>query len=109
MKTVDIDKVKDGIKEIALRLGRADVLAVGLFGSLARGDFGDRSDIDVFVITSKELPLEEQHEFYRAFNKLIPQFKRDVTVLVYDLEAVKKVPTWQTLNMLRDARFVYDR
>jgi len=109
MKTVDVEKVKDRIRQLALRLDRPDVLAVGLFGSLARGDFDDRSDIDVFVITAEEIPLKEQDQVYCAFSKLIPQFKRDVTVLVYDLEAVKKVPTWQTLNMLRDARFVHDR
>ena len=109
MKTIDIQKVKDEIGRITLRLGREDVLAVGLFGSLARGDFHERSDIDVFVITLKELPLDEQHKFYHDYHELIGQFHRDITVLVYDVAGLKCVPCWHTLNMVKDAQFVYDR
>ena len=39
---MDIEGVNDKVKQIALRLGRKDILAVGLFGSLARGDFDER-------------------------------------------------------------------
>lgn len=38
------------------------VLKVILFGSCARGQINDKSDIDLFVITEKEIELEE--EFY---------------------------------------------
>ena len=40
---------------------------------------------------------------------MIPQFGRDITVLVYDINGVKRIPTWQTLNLVKDACFVYDR
>jgi hypothetical protein len=40
---------------------------------------------------------------------LIPRFGRDITVLVYDINGLKRVPTWQTLNLVKDACFVYDR
>jgi hypothetical protein len=40
---------------------------------------------------------------------LIPRFGRDVTVLVYDINGLKRIPTWQTLNLVKDACFVYDR
>jgi len=82
---------------------------VGLFGSLARGDFDERSDVDIFVITEEEIPLREQDELYYAFSELIPQFGRDITVLVYDIKGLKRIPTWQTLNLVRDGCFVYDR
>ena len=106
---VDVQRVKDEIREIALRLGKKGMLAVGLFGSLARGDFDERSDIDIFVITEEAIPLREQDELYYAFSELIPRFGRDVTVLVYDIKGLKRIPTWQTLNLVKDARFVYDR
>jgi len=106
---VNVEEVLEEIGRIASELGRDDVLAVGLFGSLARGDFDERSDIDIFVITKDELTIEEQDELYRIFSRLIPRFKRDITLLVYDLDGLKRVPTWQTLNMLRDARFAFDR
>ena len=102
-------EILDEIKKIALDLKRDDVLAVGLFGSLARGDFNERSDIDVFVITSRELSLEEQDKLYQEFSKLIEIFRRDVTVLVYDIESLKKVPSWQTLNLIKDGIFAYDK
>ena len=106
---VDIQKVKDEVKQITLRLGKEEILAVGLFGSLARGGLDERSDIDIFVITEKEIPLREQDELYYAFSELIPRFGRDITVLVYDINGLKRIPTWQTLNLVKDACFVYDR
>jgi len=104
-----IQKVKDEVRQITLRLGKKEILALGLFGSLARGDFDERSDIDIFVITEKEIPLKEQDELYYAFSELIPRFRRDITVLVYDIDGLKRIPTWQTLNLVKDACFVYDR
>jgi len=106
---VNIQKVEDGVRQIALRLGKKGILAVGLFGSLARGDFDERSDIDVFVITEEEISLRKQDELYYAFSELIPRFGRDVTVLVYDIKGLKRIPAWQTLNLVKDARFVYDQ
>ena len=61
---MDVQKIKDGVRQITLRLGKKTVLAVGLFGSLTRGDFDERSDIDIFVITEKEIPLKEQDELF---------------------------------------------
>jgi len=104
-----IDRIKEEVRQIALRLGKRQILAVGLFGSLTRGDFDDRSDIDIFVITEAESPLREQDELYYAFSGLVPKFGRDITVLVYDIKALKRIPTWQTLNLVKHGRFVYDR
>ena len=106
---MDIEKIKDEIRRITLDSQRKDLLAVGLFGSMARGNYRERSDIDVFVITEEPLSLEEQHGLYYLYSELIGQFHRDVTVLVYDIKDLKTVPSWQTLNMVKDAQFVYDR
>ena len=103
-------RVKDDVREVVLKLGRKEILAVGLFGSMARGDFDERSDIDIFVITETELPLSEQDELYYIFSsELIPKLGRDVTILVYDMNGLKRVPSWQTLNLIKDACFIYDR
>lgn len=106
---LDIERVKEKVRKIAQELGKKEVLAVGLFGSLTRGDFDERSDIDIFIITEEELPLREQDGLYYTFSELIPEFKRDISVLVYDINGLKKIPTWQTLNLIKDAYFVYDR
>lgn len=106
---MDIERVKEGVRKITLRLGKKEILAVGLFGSLTRGGFDKKSDIDIFVITAKEIALRGQDELYYTFSELIPKFRRDITVLVYDINGLKKIPTWQTLNLVKDAYFVYDR
>ena len=97
------EEIVDEIGRIVKDLGRKDVLAAGLFGSMARGDFHERSDIDVFVVTEKELGIKEQDQFYYAFSELIRRFGRDVTVLIYDVRSLKRVPSWQTLKMVKDA------
>jgi predicted nucleotidyltransferase len=107
--TLDIEKIKAEARRIALALERQDVLAVGLFGSLARGTYHERSDIDIFVVTERGLSLKEQDELYYAFSELIGVFHRDVTVLAYDLKGIKEVPGWHTLQMIKDAQFVLDR
>mgnify|MGYP000626562296 CR=1 FL=1 len=96
------------IKRILENFGREDVLAAGLFGSLARGDYDERSDIDIFIITEKELEIKEQDEFYYVFSELRRKFGRDITVLIYDIKSLKRVPSWQTLNMIKDSIFAYD-
>jgi predicted nucleotidyltransferase len=106
---LNIDDVKEKIKQIILRLGKREILAVGLFGSLARGDLDKRSDVDIFVITEKEPSLRDQDELYFTFSPLISQFGRDITVLIYDINSLKKIPSWQTLNLLKDAYFVDDQ
>jgi len=107
--SIDIESVKNEVRGVALQLRKKEVLAVGLFGSLTRGDFNERSDIDIFVTTERELSLREQDELYYAFSELTSRFGRDVTVLVYDIDGLKRIPTWQTLNLVKDACFVYDR
>jgi predicted nucleotidyltransferase len=102
-----LEEVEREVRQIAV--GLRDVLAVGLCGSLARGDAHARSDIDIFVITEREFSLAEQDALYEAFSPLIARFGRDITVLVYDVESLQQVPTWHTLSMMKDARFVHDR
>lgn len=106
---MDIEKIKEKIKNIVIGLKKEDILAVGICGSLARGDFHEKSDIDIFVITKRGLTLKEQDELYFLFSEVLYEFKRDISVIVYDLDSLKKVPTWQTLNLIKDANFIYDR
>jgi hypothetical protein len=48
-------------------------------------------------------------DWVTVIHYLIPRFGRDVTVLVYDMNGLKRIPTWQTLTLIKDACFVYDR
>lgn len=53
----------------------ADVL---LFGSRARGDYGEESDWDVLILTNEEVSLQVRYKFYSA---LFPvQLKHSILV-----------------------------
>jgi predicted nucleotidyltransferase len=86
-------------------------LAIGICGSLARGDYHERSDIDIFVV----IPEENWHKgiqdewYYRLYNLLYKRYHRDITVFVYTPELLKKVPCWATLNMVTEGILVIDR
>ena len=51
------NKVTDQIVEKLS--GKKEVLAIILYGSFARGDFGPRSDVDIFVIVENTSAIEK--------------------------------------------------
>lgn len=57
---------------------RFPVEEVILFGSKARGDDDDESDIDLLVLTSRDLSRRERHEIVRALFPL--QLAHDVVL-----------------------------
>ena len=48
---LSIEKVKEALLSLGDKLTEAE--AIGICGSLARGDFDDKSDIDIFVIVKQ--------------------------------------------------------
>ncbi|MFQ6092781.1 MAG: nucleotidyltransferase domain-containing protein [bacterium] len=104
---------KEDIKKALLskRNYLEEVLAIGIFGSLARGDFGERSDIDVFVVIKDEDDRGEETDikWYFRVKELLKNFRRDVTVLVYTPDSLKAVPTWHTLRMAKEGLCFYDK
>lgn len=54
---------------------------VALFGSYARGDFHERSDLD-FVI--KKGNVQDYYQFYDFVTRLEKEFNKPVDVLTYD-------------------------
>jgi predicted nucleotidyltransferase len=97
---------------------RDKLVSVVLFGSLARGDAGDRSDVDLLIIC-EDLPgsrWERYDLFHRALAPLrglledlaregwYPEFR---PILKTRSEAEIHTPLY--LDMVEDARIVYDR
>lgn len=102
----------DEVKEALLSLG--DVLqeaeAVGIFGSLARGDVSPRSDIDVFVVVKKKgKGIEMDELWWHRINDALRKFERDVTVLVYSVQALRKIAGWYVLRLATDGIVVFDQ
>lgn len=85
-----------------------NVCGIGIFGSLARGDFNKYSDIDVFVIVKEKKGYQTSLDWYRKINNLLKDFKRDVTVLVYPMRALKLISSWYVLRLAREGILLYD-
>jgi len=86
------------------------VEGIGLFGSLARGDFSSKSDIDIFIIIPDGF---SENEAWLAWNKrlrkLLKDFKRDITVLVYSMKSLKEISSWYVLRLASEGKLIYDQ
>lgn len=106
MKKVNLKDIEKSL----LSIDKEDALAIGICGSLARGDYHERSDIDVFVILPDEGDSEERtlKWIYKIRNAL-SKFKKDVTVFVYTLNSLKKICNWYVLRLADEGKIIYDK
>lgn len=85
-----LKRIKEWVKELVgeLKKNGIEVEKVILFGSYARGDFSEGSDVDLIVVSSdwaKMEPLERLKILYRIWNKPI-----DANFLAYTPEEFKR-------------------
>jgi uncharacterized protein len=82
-----------------------------LFGSWARGDAGPQSDIDLLVISDREMDLPR---FKRGLDVriLLSQYQSPKDILFYsheDIERWRDVPQTFVHNVLKNGRVLYER
>lgn len=88
----------------------SDVEAIGLFGSVARGEFSPRSDIDIFiVIPDGILERESWLKWNRKMREILKTLHRDITVLIYSRKSLKEISSWYVLRLASEGQLVYDR
>jgi len=105
---LSVQEVRKAILSLGKRLEGAE--AIGICGSLARGDFHERSDIDIFVVVKEKLAdVDVDRIWWDRISDALKDFGRDVTVLVYTTEALKRIITWYVLRLASEAILVYDR
>ena len=78
MVNLTISEIKKTVVPIALEFG---LEKVALFGSYARGDFHERSDLDFLI---KKGNVQDYYQFYEFVTRLEKEFKIPVDVLTYD-------------------------
>lgn len=85
--------------------------AIGVFGSLARGNFSpDKSDIDIFIVVKeKGYGFEISDLWWKRINKALEDFGREVTVLVYSISGLKNISSWYVLRLATEGIIIYDK
>ena len=85
--------------------------AVVLFGSCARGEASELSDIDFFVVV-RDLPKEPMKRRYIVYDALTPvlrKLKREVSVIEADAKEIGKRITPLLINIAHDGVIIYDK
>jgi len=98
------------IEKVATRIGEEiNALQVILFGSYARGQAGEYSDVDLMVVAESELPrFKRSRELYKLFRPY--PFGMDLVVYTpEEIEKGKKSPLSFVSRILREGKTVYVR
>ena len=88
-----------------------DLVAVVLFGSYARGETIEGSDLDLFVVV-KDLPdgiMERRFLVYDSLTLLRRELKVDISVFEAEPEEIDGAITPLLLNIAHDGIVLYDR
>lgn len=109
LKWPDAQATQLALRQWALEVGksRQDVLQIGYFGSLARGDWGVGSDLDlVIVVEDSDRPFEQRSVEWDATKLPVP-----VDILVYTEREWKSLGKQRRFHqtLVREAMWVYLR
>jgi predicted nucleotidyltransferase len=81
----------------------AAVSSLIVFGSVARGEAGPDSDLDVLVVFERELTYEEETQAYDAVYRANVEFDTNVSIVVVD-EDKWQSPVWSRLPLYQVVR-----
>lgn len=98
------------IRQVAIQLAdAAHASQVILFGSYARGEATDRSDVDLMVVAQTDLP---RHKRAVGLYKQFRPYPFGMDILVYTPQEVqegKKSPLSFVSTVLREGKTLYER
>ena len=98
LSSTDRQAVEEFCRQVRHVLGRR-LVAMKLFGSKARGDAGQESDIDIFIVVDERVPEIENRVIDVAFD-LNLKYGVYISPRVV-AERVLKDPVWKTTLFLR--------
>jgi len=84
--------------------GKKEVLAIILYGSFARGDFGPRSDVDIFVIVENTSAIEK-------VENCILEIKTERTIqpIIRSLDKIKETDSGLLKNIFQQGKIIFLR
>jgi len=93
------------LKKIAKELSKIeDVTAVILYGSLARGEFTSRSDIDLFILTTDD---KTQKEVQDKVIELESAIGRNIQPTIRTVTELQKTDTGLLQNIFQEGKILY--
>ena len=105
---MDIKKLSAEASEKLVKEFSSKIVAVSLFGSWARGEASERSDVDFFVVVRN---FDEKNRKFKIYDCLQRVMKRDVTVIDVDEERLFREDlsiNSLLLNIAWDSIILYD-
>ena len=98
-----IDNILKEIRDELKKIYRGRLKEVILFGSYARGDFKEESDIDIILLLKslKDVSLERQ-KYFPVISKISLKHDVVVTVVPFDFEVFQKKRTPLIMNVTRE-------
>lgn len=109
MPASKIDKLGEDLVSTAREGFRDNLRGLVLFGSIARGEVDEHSDIDLLVILHElpKNPVERRRMVYLAMAPIREKYRRDTTVIeMTDDEAGEVTPL--ILNIAAEGIILYD-
>jgi predicted nucleotidyltransferase len=102
-----VRKLRRIFKQISRELSLIrDIKFVILYGSYARGDFGAKSDLDLFIMTSKLDTIEDVHN---AIIKIEEKIGKSIQPTVRTEEEFRKTDSGLLQNLLREGKILFLR
>ncbi len=103
---VHIDKIEHVARNMAISINAERVI---LFGSYARGDATDQSDVDFMIIAKSVLPrFKRSRELYKLLRP--HPFAMDIVVYTpQEIEKGKKTKVSFVSTVLKEGKTLYDR
>ena len=95
------------LKKIAKELSKIeDVKAVILYGSLARGEFTSRSDVDLFILTTE---YKTQKEIHDKIIELESEIGRNIQPTIRTIAELQNTDTGLLQNISQEGKILYLR
>jgi predicted nucleotidyltransferase len=102
-----VRKLQKIFKEISSELSLiSEVKIVVLYGSYARGDFGPKSDVDLFILISKSDAVEKIHN---AIIKIEEKIGKNIQPTIRTVEEFRKTDSGLLQNLLQEGKILFLR